>query len=295
MSAETALTVQDQVLASLRSGNESLASGGSGKLDRRVGIITGVGPESGIGAAAARLFAREGARHLYLIDRNDTHIQPLLHHLNLLYPSTKTTFHLADAASPLAIWSIINAVLEEEGRLDFFFANAGMLQVVDPKFGKDKDASARSYGRAIGEIGEDEVCEIFRINALAPYIAIKYASAAMSRLCPEKGKTIPGGSIVLTASVGGLKANAGPIPYSAAKASVISMAQTSAFALTGTNIRVNAICPGFIDTDMTKDLTESARANNMDDGTMLNPTLRRGLGMESAKELMVLERGLVLY
>ncbi|ODN94658.1 hypothetical protein L198_04799 [Cryptococcus wingfieldii CBS 7118] len=72
----------------------------------------------------------------------------------------------------------------------------------------------------------------------------------MSRLCLEKGKTIPGGSIVLTASVGGLKANAGPIPYFAAKASVISMAQTSAFALKGTNIRVNAICPEFIDASL---------------------------------------------
>ena len=77
------------------------------------------------------------------------------------------------------------------------------------------------------------------------FLAVKYAARAMSKLCP--GKTIPGGAIILTASVAGLGANAGSIPYSASKAAVISIARTSASALTGLNVRSNAICPGLID------------------------------------------------
>lgn len=54
-------------------------------------------------------------------------------------------------------------------------------------------------------------------------------------------------------AVAGLKANAGPIPYSASKAAVISMAQTAAYALTGLNIRVNAVCPGLIEVSSLSD------------------------------------------
>jgi NAD(P)-dependent dehydrogenase (short-subunit alcohol dehydrogenase family) len=92
------------------------------------------------------------------------------------------------------------------------------------------------------------------------FLAIKYAAPALSKICPEKGKHTPGGSLVLTASsknaedahsvklilVAGLKSNAGPMPYSASKAAVVSMAQTASYELAGRNIRVNAICPGLI-------------------------------------------------
>ncbi len=67
------------------------------------------------------------------------------------------------------------------------------------------------------------------------------------------------GSIVLTASTAGLKANAGSAPYSASKAGVISLAQTAANSFLGTGVRVNAICPGLIETGMTRD-TFAARA-----------------------------------
>lgn len=66
------------------------------------------------------------------------------------------------------------------------------------------------------------------------------------------GKTIPGGSIVATASIAGLRANAGPIAYSASKAAIVSMVQSASHMFAGQNVRANAICPGLIKTDMTK-------------------------------------------
>ncbi|XAO24390.1 hypothetical protein I312_103190 [Cryptococcus bacillisporus CA1280] len=220
----------------------------SGRLKGKVGIITGVGPEVGIGTAASKLFSKEGTSSLV---------------------ST-----IQGPKSPLT--------LEEEGHFDFFFANAGISQIAKPV--KANNGNIMSFSRPLKDVEEDEFNEIMRINALGVFVAIKYASVAMAKLCPEKGKSIPGGSIVLTASIAGLKANAGPIPYSASKAAVISMAQTAAYALTGLNIRVNAVCPGLIETDMTKPLFDFVRANGHDSKIgQLNPTLRQGIGHEVAQ------------
>jgi NAD(P)-dependent dehydrogenase (short-subunit alcohol dehydrogenase family) len=68
------------------------------------------------------------------------------------------------------------------------------------------------------------------------------------------------GSIICTASVAGLRSGAGGIPYSASKAGVVSLVQTTANMLRGTGVRINAICPGLIETGMTKPLFEMARA-----------------------------------
>src|SRR6201996_9707787 len=93
--------------------------------------------------------------------------------------------------------------------------------------------------------------EVLRINLIGPFLAIKHASAVMK----EKGK----GSIICTASVAGLRAGAGGVPYSASKAGVISLVQTTAYQLSGTGVRINAICPGLIETGMTRPMFERAR------------------------------------
>jgi NAD(P)-dependent dehydrogenase (short-subunit alcohol dehydrogenase family) len=91
------------------------------------------------------------------------------------------------------------------------------------------------------------------------------------------------GSIILTASVAGLRANAGAAAYSASKAGVISLAQTGATALIGTGVRVNAICPGLIETGMTRPIFESARERGTQDKIgQLNPLQRAGAPEEIA-------------
>src|SRR5258708_27996145 len=73
------------------------------------------------------------------------------------------------------------------------------------------------------------------------------------------------GSIVCTASVAGLKAGASGHPYGASKAGVISLVQTTAYSLSGTGVRINAVCPGLIETGTTKPVFDRARERGTQD------------------------------
>ena len=73
-------------------------------------------------------------------------------------------------------------------------------------------------------------------------------------------KPTASGSIIGTASVAGIRSNAGSTPYSASKAAVISLAQSISYQLAGTGVRINAVCPGLIETGMTAPVYEAARA-----------------------------------
>lgn len=106
------------------------------------------------------------------------------------------------------------------------------------------------------------------------FLAAKYAAPAMLKTSAEK--KYPSGSIIGTASVAGLRSNAGGTDYSASKAAVISIAQTIAYQLSGSGIRVNAICPGVIETGMTATMYETARSRGTEKKIgQLNP-LQRG-------------------
>ena len=89
-------------------------------------------------------------------------------------------------------------------------------------------------------------------------------------------KKYPSGSIIGTASVAGLRSNAGSSDYSSSKAGVVSLAQTIAYQLAETGVRINAICPGVIETGMTKMMYDAARERGTEKKIgQLNP-LRRG-------------------
>jgi NAD(P)-dependent dehydrogenase (short-subunit alcohol dehydrogenase family) len=76
--------------------------------------------------------------------------------------------------------------------------------------------------------------EVLRVNLIGPFLAVKHSIAH-----GEAGTWF----VVCTASVAGLKANASGHPYAASKAGVISLVQTTAYSLSGTNVRINAVCP----------------------------------------------------
>src|SRR5690606_26000941 len=97
------------------------------------------------------------------------------------------------------------------------------------------------------------------------------------------------GSIVCTASVAGLRSGAGPAPYSASKAGVINLVQTTANQLAGSGVRINAICPGLIETGMTQPLFELARARGSEQKIgQLNPLRRSGQAEEIAQVALFL-------
>lgn len=157
-----------------------------------------------------------------------------------------------DAGSEADVERLVEQTVADHGGVDIFFANAGI-----------------SGGLAgLFEQSSADWVEILRVNLIGPWLAIKYAAPHMK----QRG----GGSIICTASVAGLRAGAGGVAYSASKAGVINLVKTAAVQLCDSNIRVNAICPGLIETGMTQGIYDMARAAGKQEMIgQLNP-LRRG-------------------
>ncbi|MEO6247299.1 MAG: SDR family oxidoreductase [Sphingomicrobium sp.] len=173
---------------------------------------------------------------------------------------------VCDAGDDAQVRALIDKAVADHGKLDIAFANAGI-----------------SGGLAsIFEQSVDDWNEILRVNLIGPFLMIKHAAQAMS----DAGH---GGSIICTASVAGLRSGAGGPAYSASKAGVISLVKTAAQQLTGSNIRVNAICPGLIETGMTEFVYERARAKGQADKLgHLNPLQRGGEPPEIANAALFL-------
>ena len=107
--------------------------------------------------AAAKIYARESAAHLYLLDYTTAALPALAEYLRSTYPATKITHLQGDAADAATIKDLVARVVKEEGRLDFIFANAG---IVGAKQGQG------SIPRGVDETDGDEFVEVMRVNAL---------------------------------------------------------------------------------------------------------------------------------
>lgn len=177
----------------------------------------------------------------------------------------KDAQHHADAGREDDIIRLVDIAKQQHGALHAFFANAGI-----------------SGGLAsIFEQSVEDWQEILRVNLIGPFLAIKHAAPMI--------KAQGGGSIICTASVAGLRSGAGGPAYSASKAGVISLVKTAAQQLAGSNVRVNAICPGLIETGMTEFVYERARAKGQEERLgHLNPLRRGGVPDEIAKAALFL-------
>ena len=224
-----------------------------GRLEGKSVIITGAG--SGIGRAASLLFTKEGAK-LIAVDRAEG-VRETVEQVKQAGGTAQAV--MADAGSEKDVMAFIDQAVSAYGRLDAIWANAGV-----------------SGGLvSIAEQTVEHWQEILRINLIGPFLAIKYA---MPHMIKQKY-----GSIVCTASVAGLKSGASGHPYAASKAGVISLVQTTAYSLSGTGVRINAVCPGLIETGMTKPIFDGARAKGSEGKIgQLNPLRRHGLPKEIA-------------
>ena len=230
------------------------------RLEGKVALITGAG--SGIGRASAELFASEGAR-LVIVDQSDVVLEVAG---GVVARGGTAEGIVADAGSEADVANAVNRAVQLYGGLDVVFANAGVSGGLTGFF----DLTVEDWER------------ILRVNLIGPFLAVKYGSEAMR----AHGR---GGSIICTASVAALRSGAGGSPYSASKAGVVSLVQTASQQLAGTGIRVNAICPGLIETGMTRPMFERAR----DRGTeaklgQLNPLRRAGAPIEIARTALFL-------
>lgn len=193
-------------------------------LQGKVTIVTGAA--SGIGRAAAHVFAAHGA----IVLASDITLEAAERTASTLNGARAVA---CDVRREEDVARMVEFALAEWGRLDCAFNNAGI-------------------GNAMGRIGDlplEEWQRVLDVDLLGAFLCVKHQVPAMSR----NG----GGSIVITASTAGKAAVPMMSPYAAAKAAAISLTQTAAVEYAPENIRVNAVCPGPIETETIRALIES--------------------------------------
>jgi NAD(P)-dependent dehydrogenase (short-subunit alcohol dehydrogenase family) len=201
------------------------------------------------------LFTKEGAR-LIAVDRSES-----VHETAKLVGNAGGTVEAltADAGSESDVKAFIERAVSKYGKLDAIWANAGVSGGLVP----------------IADQTVEHWQEVLRVNLIGPFLAIKHSIPHMTK----QGF----GSIVCTASVAGLKSGASGHPYGASKAGVISLVQTTAYSLSGTGVRINAVCPGLIETGMTRPVFDRAKERGTADKIgQLNPLKRAGQPHELA-------------
>ena len=194
------------------------------EFEGRTGIVTG--GSSGIGYAIANVLAENGAT-VYVISRTGKEKEGLA-------PSAPGVIHVkGDVTDYDAMKKLIGEIAGKSG-LDFLVNNAGITRDNLLMLMKPEDFDA-----------------VISANLKGTFLCMK---AAARQMVKQRY-----GRIVNLSSVVGLRGNAGQVNYAASKAGVIGMTKSLAKELAGRNITVNAVAPGFIDTDMTAALTDAAR------------------------------------
>jgi len=223
-------------------------------------IVTGAA--SGIGRASAELFAAEGAAVLAADLSGDVNAVAAAIRNN----GGNAEAVLMDAGSSADVERIVALAETRYGGLDVFHANAGI-----------------SGGTStIIEESEEAWHRILQVNLIGPMLAIRSAAPAAAK----RG----GGAIVVTASAAGLRPTALASPaYCASKAAVISLVQMAAIEFANSNVRINAVCPGLIETKMTRRIFEGTAETRSADAARQFPGIQRaGRPEEIARTVLFL-------
>jgi len=201
-----------------------------GRLKDKVAIITGAA--SGIGKATAILFSKEGAR-LVLADVNADGLKEVAG--RIAEAGGTAIIKKTDVSDEDEVKALIALALKSYSQIDILCNIAGVAGDIVGLDQQDKSIWQRVYD----------------VNVMGAVYTTKHICLHMQgRKC---------GAIVNTSSVAGIRSGAGGNAYSASKAALINFTQTAACDLGGYNIRVNAVCPGLIETEMTQPIFDYAR------------------------------------
>ncbi len=199
-------------------------------LDNKTILVTG--GSTGIGRATAGILAAEGARVVIADVQDDEGANTVA---TITAAGGTAEYHHVDVGDYQQVEAMIAAVVKQHGRLDGAFNNAG----IEGPTAKILDVSMADWDRVI------------RVNLTGVFICMKCEIEQMTK---QDG----GGSIVSTASAAGLVGIPGAPSYNASKHGVVGLTKTVALEYASRGIRVNAVCPGFIETPMLNRVTDAS-------------------------------------
>lgn len=231
-------------------------------LQDKVALITGAA--RGIGKAIALQFAKEGCHIAFTDIQLNDEVKQTIEELQSL--GVTVAFYVGDVSDFELAHQIIEQVHEKFGKIDILVNNAGITR-----------------DTLLLRMSEKQWDDVIEVNLKS---AFNYVHAVLPIMLRQRA-----GSIISLSSVVGIGGNAGQANYAASKAGIIALTSSISKEVSSRNIRVNAIAPGFIVTEMTKQLPE----NVLQDITNTIPMKRGGAPEEVAKVALFLASDLASY